>query len=289
MDFDQLNAYCTLAQCNSYRLAAERLCITQSALTKKIQRLEATIGSPLFERGRKGATLTLVGETLLDDAQRLVASFGQFKEFSLSVSQGTTGHLKIGFGISTLYEAPRHIAQFKKSYPNVKVTLNDIPSKTQYTMLEDGDLHLSFNRLPDSGSFGTLSLYIDRLVVAVHDSVTIDPGTMWEELRNRSYLKLASPRGPGLSRQIEQYLAHQDLNLRVEQQADDILTLLGLVSANLGFTIIPVSAQLIDQPNIQYVALQGAYSSWDVGLIWKEPVANPLVSRFIEGMSADKR
>jgi DNA-binding transcriptional LysR family regulator len=62
MEFDLLKAFCQLAKSGNYRLASEQLYITQSALTKKIQRLESNIGASLFSRGRNGAELTHAGK-----------------------------------------------------------------------------------------------------------------------------------------------------------------------------------------------------------------------------------
>jgi len=129
MEFDLLKAFCQLAKSGNYRLASEQLYITQSALTKKIQRLESNIGASLFSRGRNGAELTHAGKTLLAEAQRLVHSMQAFEQLSGSVVKGTQGHLNIGFGVSTYHEAPKLIAAYKQQQPNVHITLNDTPSK----------------------------------------------------------------------------------------------------------------------------------------------------------------
>lgn len=282
MDLDQLNAFCQLAEHKNYRQASDHLCITQSALTKKIQRLEESIGSQLFERGRQGAKLTLAGETLLPDAKKLVDSFQQFKGLSKVVSEGSRGHLRIGFGISTYNEAPGYVAAFKQQYPEVKITLNDIPSQTQYQQLESGDLHLSFNRLPAESAFKTFRLYSDQLVIAIHEQEEVDENDVWTTLSKLHYLQLNPSRGPGLNTQIHQYLYSHDQHLMAEQQADDILTLLALVSARLGYTIIPASTQKIRRSRIRYIPLSGEYACWDVGLIWNNRSPNPLLKRFVE-------
>ncbi|MGF1720685.1 LysR substrate-binding domain-containing protein [Vibrio kyushuensis] len=282
MDVDQLHAFCQLAEDGNYRVASERLCITQSALTKKIQRLEESIESLLFERGRQGAKLTLAGETLLSDAQRLVAHFNSFKSLSHLVAEGTVGHLNIGFGISTYHLAPKYIASFKQQYPKVKITLNDIPSAIQSSQLHSGELHLSFNRLPVSEPLVSLPLFTDQLVLAVHEGEVIDDGRLWQSLSELNYLKLNPERGPGLTQQIDTYLLHQNRPLVAEQESDDILTLLALVSARIGYTIVPASVHQICPPNVRLIPLEGKGSSWEVGLIWKQRKVNPLVDRFVE-------
>ncbi|MEO9495636.1 MAG: LysR substrate-binding domain-containing protein [Vibrio splendidus] len=284
MEFDLLKAFCQLAKSGNYRLASEQLYITQSALTKKIQRLESNIGASLFSRGRNGAELTHAGKTLLAEAQRLVHSMQAFEQLSGSVVNGTQGHLNIGFGVSTYHEAPKLIAAYKQQYPEVHVTLNDTPSKQQTDELLSHELDISFNRIPDSTDLKSLTLFNDSLVIAVHkDLLKQAPSKdqITSELAKWPYLKLAQHRGPGLDKQIRQYCLANKIDLSKAQEADDILTLLALVSANIGFTIVPSSAQFISNTDVEFITLEGEYATWPVGLIWNGKSENPLRDRFV--------
>ncbi|MDH5925870.1 LysR family transcriptional regulator [Vibrio lentus] len=285
MEFDLLKAFCQLAKSGNYRLASEQLYITQSALTKKIQRLESNIGASLFSRGRNGAELTHAGRTLLAEAQRLVHSMQAFEQLSGSVVKGTQGHLNIAFGVSTYHEAPKLIAAYKQQYSDVHITLNDTPSKQQTDELLNHELDISFNRIPESADLESLTLFNDSLVVAIHkDLLKQAPSKnhVISELSKWPYLKLAQHRGPGLDRQIQQYCLANKIDLSKTQEADDILTLLALVSANTGFTIVPNSAQYISNTDVEFIALQGEYATWPVGLIWNGKSENPLRDRFVE-------
>lgn len=285
MEFDLLKAFCQLAKSGNYRLASEQLYITQSALTKKIQRLESNIGTSLFSRGRNGAELTHAGKTLLAEAQRLVDSMQAFEQLSGSVVNGTEGHLNIGFGVSTYHEAPKLIAAYKKQQPNVRITLNDTPSKQQTDELLTHELDISFNRIPSSSALNSLTLFDDSLVIAIHKDLlkqVPNKDQVLCELPKWPYLKLAQHRGPGLDKQIQQYCLANHLDLSKTQEADDILTLLALVSANIGFTIVPSSAQQISNTEVEFIALQGEHATWPVGLIWNGQSENPLRDKFVE-------
>ncbi|PTO91023.1 LysR family transcriptional regulator [Vibrio splendidus] len=285
MEFDLLKAFCQLAKSGNYRLASEQLYITQSALTKKIQRLESNIGTSLFSRGRNGAELTHAGKTLLPEAQRLVHSMQAYEQLSGSVVKGTQGHLNIGFGVSTYHEAPKLIAAYKQQQPNVHITLNDTPSKQQADELLSHELDISFNRIPDTSDLDSLTLFNDSLVIAIHKDLLKQAPSKDQiifELAKWPYLKLAQHRGPGLDRQIQQYCIANKIDLSKTQEADDILTLLALVSANIGFTIVPNSAQYISNTDVEFIALQGEHATWPVGLIWNGKSENPLRDRFVE-------
>ncbi|PML55099.1 LysR family transcriptional regulator [Vibrio lentus] len=285
MEFDLLKAFCQLAKSGNYRLASEQLYITQSALTKKIQRLESNIGASLFSRGRNGAELTHAGKTLLAEAQRLVHSMQAFEQLSGSVVNGTQGHLNIAFGVSTYHEAPKLIAAYKQQHSDAHITLNDTPSKQQTDELLNHELDISFNRIPESSDLESLTLFNDSLVVAIHQDLLKQAPSknhVVSELSKWPYLKLAQHRGPGLDRQIQQYCLANKIDLSKTQEADDILTLLALVSANIGFTIVPNSAQYISNTDVEFIALQGEHATWPVGLIWNGKSENPLRDRFVE-------
>nr|WP_274699920.1 LysR substrate-binding domain-containing protein [Vibrio aestuarianus] len=77
-------------------------------------------------------------------------------------------------------------------------------------------------------------------------------------------------------------LEEHEKKLNVVQEADDIQTLLALVSANLGFTIVPASVKHIANEHVAFWELSGVNSSWDVGLIWNEQLESFAKDNFIQ-------
>lgn len=282
MDYDDLHTFCQLAEDGNYRVASEHLHITQSALTKKIQRLETHCGVVLFERGRQGASLTEAGAALLPDAERIVASFESYKSLTQRVAKGIAGYLKIGFGISTYHLAPQYIAKFKKEYPEIHITLNDIPSQKQSEALLLGELQLGFSRLSSNAPLKSVKLSTDHLVLATHSSQILDKNKLWSSLDEMDYLQLNPNRGMGLSQQINALLEEHGKKLNIVQEADDIQTLLALVSASLGFTIVPASAKHIANEHVVFWELSGKNSSWDVGLVWNAKLESLAKDNFIQ-------
>ena len=282
MDFGDLHTFCQLAEDGNYRVASEHLHITQSALTKKIQRLEGFCGVILFERGRQGASLTAAGVALLPEAQRMVSGFESYKYLTQRVAKGIAGNLNIGFGISSYHLAPDYIAKFKRKYPEIHIILNDIPSQKQSEALLLGELQLSFSRLPTIALLKGMKLSTDYLVLAAHSSQIIDKNKLWSSLDSIDYLQLNPERGMGLSQQINALLEEHEKKLNVAQEADDIHTLLALVSANLGFTIVPASVKHIANEHVAFWELSGKNSSWDVGLIWNDELESFAKENFIQ-------
>ncbi|UPQ90041.1 LysR family transcriptional regulator [Vibrio sinaloensis] len=282
MDTNLLRTFCQLAEDKNYRVASEHLYITQSALTKKIKRLEEQLNVELFDRGRHGAELTQMGKILLPEAKRLLKAFDSFKTLSTFVAEGTSGHLNIGFGISSFHEAPNYIAQFKQEHPNVHVSLHDYPSHMLVEELLVGNLQLGFDRLPAKPPLTAIPLFTDRLAIAIHESEIIDEANLWASLSHHNYLALSRGRNPTMNKHISAYLWEAQQRPVIVEEADDLITVLALVSARLGYTIIPASVSRISQPQIRFIPLPGEDAEWSVGLLWNSEFSDPARQAFIQ-------
>ncbi|NUW75583.1 LysR family transcriptional regulator [Vibrio mediterranei] len=280
MNIDLLKAFVTLARSDTYRSAAEALFITQSALTKKIYRLESDIGATLFDRNRGGTKLSIVGECLLPEAKRVIASAEKFDQLSNQVAAGQSGYLNVGFGISSFDIAPRHISEFKQRFSDVHVTLNDLPSQTQTEQLLSGELHIAYSRLPCESSLSSITLSSDRLCVAVNRSHS--ESSLTSILTSLPYLALRPERGMGLHQQISKVAGELNWQFTPSQFADDILTLLSLVKANIGFVIVPESARSLVDDTIRFLPIPSTDNHWDIGVIWNPDVINPVKDRFLD-------
>lgn len=280
MNIGLLKAFVTLARSDTYRSAAEALFITQSALTKKIYRLESDIGATLFDRNRGGTKLSIVGECLLPEAKRVIASAEKFDQLSNQVAAGQSGYLNVGFGISSFDIAPRHISEFKQRFSDVHVTLNDLPSQTQTEQLLSGELHIAYSRLPCESSLSSITLSSDRLCVAVNRSHS--ESSLTSILTSLPYLALRPERGMGLHQQISKVAAELNWQFTPSQFADDILTLLSLVKANIGFIIVPESARSLVDDTIRFLPIPSTDNHWDIGVIWNPDVINPVKDRFLD-------
>ncbi|MGL6556449.1 LysR family transcriptional regulator [Aeromonas dhakensis] len=282
LDLRQLQAFVTLAETANYREAANRLFITQPALTKQIQGLEQTLGSTLFNRGRHGAELTAIGTQLLTQARALVEHGKGFERHALALASGIAGRLKIGFGLSSF--APALVARFKQQAPDVMVHLQDMTSAIQQERLLSGQLQLGFMRRPQAPQLREHRLLTDRLVLAVPTQMTQpDPAAfdIEQALASQPLLQMVGHRCPGLSQQIAGFLGANRLTGMV-QEAEDIQTLVALVAAGIGNAILPRSVSFIAGRDVTLYPLSGPCSEWEISLVWNPDFADPIRDRFLQ-------
>jgi len=133
----------------SLTAAAQKVAVTQSALTKSIRKLEQALGTPLFERLPRGAALTVYGKTLLPHAQRIVAECRLADLELQAFGVGHSGLLKVGAGLmfgATM--VPAAIAQLYADFPGVAFQLVSGVTDVNYPLLRAGELDLMFGLLP---------------------------------------------------------------------------------------------------------------------------------------------
>jgi DNA-binding transcriptional LysR family regulator len=144
-----LRQFLVVAQEGSLTAAAQRLALTQPALSKSIARLEAELGTPLFERLPRGVSLTVYGKALLPHAQRIDAECRLADRELRSLGNGLTGRLRVGAGVlfgATFVSSA--IARIYKYFPSVSFTLHSgAPEENFARLLADG-VDLMFGLLP---------------------------------------------------------------------------------------------------------------------------------------------
>jgi DNA-binding transcriptional LysR family regulator len=144
-----LRHFLAVAREGSVSAAAERLAVTQPALTKSLKKLESHLGVTLFERLPRGVALTSFGKTLLPHARRVEAEC-RFAEVEMQAFRGgRSGRLRVGagqyFGAALV---PGAVARLQERFPDLVVELVVGVNELTLPRLLDGDLDLVFGALP---------------------------------------------------------------------------------------------------------------------------------------------
>jgi DNA-binding transcriptional LysR family regulator len=143
MDPNLLLRFLQIAESRSLRASAERLGVSQPAMTKSLRKLETEVGSPLFERHSKGMTLTLFGQKLLVYAKAIRQEL-EFAQVELSTQHfGELGRLRIAAGFVWVdILMPEILRRFHRRYPKVRIELDMGVNANLVPRLAAGDLDL---------------------------------------------------------------------------------------------------------------------------------------------------
>ncbi|HAT1685235.1 TPA: LysR family transcriptional regulator [Klebsiella oxytoca] len=282
MDMKLLRAFATLAELGSYHEAAEALYMTQPALTKQIQALENLTGITLFYRGRHGTKLTAPGMMLYSKSQELLKHYDDFSEYTRRIQRGGIGKLSLGFGISSFQIAPRWVNLFREHYPDVEISLNDIPSNVQCHMLLEGSLLAGFTRLPMTDQLKFQELMEETLVLAIPQGVHADPANIQPTLDRYQLLQINPRRGRGLAEQVETFLKENYLTGKPASAADDIHTLLALVAAGNCVALLPAGVSHFLPTGVSLIKLEGKNVMWSIGIAWNPHIKDILRDNFLQ-------
>lgn len=149
MEITQLRALMTIAREGSFTAAAEKLFVTQSALSQQIKTLETELGLQLFERQGRRITITAPGELVLARAQQMLAQLQQLHSDLAAFQRVAQGRLRIGTSDTVcLYLLPPVVQAFRQAYPAVDIHLTNRPSREVAALLVEGALDFGIISLP---------------------------------------------------------------------------------------------------------------------------------------------
>lgn len=260
MDMRQLRYFIAVAEELNFNRAAERLYLSQSALSRQIQQLEDSIGAVLLERTSKRVALTAAGESFYHHAQRILAELQFAADESRLLSQGQRGSLAIGiFGSSVLDLIPRTLKAFTNAYPEVKVTLHPMDKDAQIQALRERRLTLGFNRLvPSEPDIEQERVREEPLMVALSSShpLAVQDSVSLHDLKDQPLILY--PRGVrgSLVVQVQKLFAAVGDTPRVAQEVTDVTTAVALVGGGMGLSIVPSAAGNLRLPGVTYRPLQ---------------------------------
>ncbi len=167
-----LQCFLAVAEERSIQRAAERLAITQPAVSKTLRELEEILGTPLFRRGRRGAVPTAAAEVFLRHARASVAALEQGVD-SLAQAQRRGGVvLRLGLlpSVAPCF-APPAVLRFRAEMPGALLRVASGPNAQLLAQLQHRELDVALVRLSDPEHMTGLSfehLYADALALAVH-------------------------------------------------------------------------------------------------------------------------
>jgi len=172
MDLTLLRSFLAVAETGAITEAAERIGITQPALSRRLQQLEEHLGAELLVRGRKGALLTEIGRLVQSEAQGIVARYDQMREMVTSHQRLEGGTVRIGGGATAVsFILPEAIAAFQSAHPRVRFQMREAGSSEIADDVVAGHLELGVVTLPvRDRELEVTPLTTDRIVlVARHD------------------------------------------------------------------------------------------------------------------------
>ena len=239
MDLTLTRSFLAVAETGAITEAAERIGITQPALSRRIQQLEDQLGVRLLERGRKGAVLTEIGRLVQVEAQGVVARYERMREIVSSHQRLEGGTVRIGGGATAVsFILPEAIAAFQAAHPRVRFQLREAGSSEIADDVVAGRLELGVVTLPvRDRELEVTALATDRIVLVARRDHPLAHAqrVRIQQLADQAFVAFEA--GSALRQIIDGKLREAGVEVKVVMELRSIAAILRMVSTtgNLAF------------------------------------------------------
>jgi len=268
MDFPSLKAFVAVAEAGSFSRAADRLFMTQPAVSKRIASLEDNLGSPLFDRLGKHIKLTEAGEKFLISARRILSDIDTSREEVLSLSTKVSGRLRLATSHHVgIHRLPPILKTFTQAHPQVELDLLFMDSEMACAEVAKGNIELAVVTLPDDLQSGLLTnlVWADPLsIVCAKDHPMRKVLASNGKPKQLERFKAVLPgRGTVTRTILFDALQPYGVNIETALETNYLETIKVMVSVGLGWSALPVSMLdddicAIEMPDLNMLRKLGA-------------------------------
>lgn len=276
LDLRHMRHFVAVAEELHFGRAAARLNMAQPPLSQSIRRLEDGIGFALLERSSRRVALTPAGRIFLEEAKRTLAQAEATLRLSRQVASDELAELTLGFVSAAVYELlPRALRSFRQRVPKVQIRLEEQPSDVQAEMLQNGaiDLGLLHPPLKDAEGLELQIVHRDPFVAAVPvDSPFAGVERLaLADLAEQDLILFPYRLGPNLYRSILAACRQAGFAPRIVQEARLMHTILSLVAAGMGVSLVPEGARTMRISGVAFVPLAGLPEdlAWELAMAWR--------------------
>ena len=250
MELRHLRYFIAVAEELHFGRAAQVLGISQPPLSQQIQALEEELGARLFERTNRRVALSEAGRLFLDEARQVLAQVDKAADVARRAQLGELGEMKIGFTSSAPFNSsiPQAIFAFRQAFPAVHLNLLEMSSRDVAEALVEESIEIGVMRpFPLADSLVAVELFREPLVAVIQAEHPLaegsESGLYIGALADEPFVFFPRSYGSGLYAQLLSLARQAGFSPHIAQEAGEAMTIIGLVSAGLGVSVLPASFQ----------------------------------------------
>jgi DNA-binding transcriptional LysR family regulator len=286
MELRQLESFVVVAEELNVGRAAARLHLTQPTLSRQIAALERDLGVELFARVKRRFVLTTAGKSFLADAKELLRRAEDAVRDAQRTQRGELGTLRLRFVQSATFQVlPRLLGAFRKAYPEIVLDLETLTTIRQTEALRDGRIDVGLLRLPaPEPGLSTRVMSEDPLVVALPAGHRLadQQRIALADLADEPFVIYTRSTGPSIHDAIVGYCKAAGFVPRIVQEGADVQTIVSLVAAGLGVSLLIALTPPIDPRAVVYRQLSDDLPPWQLLLAWSPDNPSPVLERFLQ-------
>jgi DNA-binding transcriptional LysR family regulator len=268
--------------------AANRLGIKQPPLSAQIRKLEEEMGATLFRRHSRGVELTAAGKGFLDEARRIIDDLEQATQGAQRRAREEVGRINVGFAGATYFN-PAVVSimrEYRTRFPGIMIEPIQLHSVLLMTKLEAGEVDLAFVRtFPGATDKGTVSEVVvdEELVVALpaEHRVSAAKSVPLSALTQEKFVLCPRRLNPPLYDQFIGACQRAGFRPNIGSEVPDLLSIIPLVAAAFGVSIVPRSLDQIRLSGVVYRPISGQGLTAPVRLAYRSDRTCQSVRSFV--------
>jgi DNA-binding transcriptional LysR family regulator len=291
MDFRQLRYFVAVAEELNFSRAAERLNISQPPLSIQIKAMEEELGTVLLARTRQSVALTQAGKLLLDHARIALQGLDRAGDLVRRAGRGEAGLIRMGFvgSVPMLDLFSYLLAGFNERYPNVRIDLHHMSTSRQIAALALGEIDVGFIRpalqCRPGPALRVHTVWTDRLRVflpAGHKLASDARAVSIRELKDQDFIGIAAGSGCGVHDFMNSACDAAGFIPRIVQETHDLRTVLWLVAAGLGISLLPECYDRAGVANVVSRPLLTPHPESHISMVTRMSDDCRLLQRFVD-------
>lgn len=286
MELRNLESFVAVAEQLSFVRAAERLHLSQPALSAQIQKLEDEIGVKLLFRNKRTVRLTDAGRVFLAEAHATLARAQQAVERAQKADRGEIGRLRIGFVSSAaLAIVPAIAGAFRKQFPGVTLDLMNLRTSSQIKSLVNKTIDVGFVRLPVAhDQLDTKVIHREgfAVVLPADHALAKKKQIRLSDLRAERFVAYGRRWAPGFYDAVVQMCTSQGFSPNITQETGEMYTAIALVAAGTGVAILPKTVVLAQSQGVVMKPLPLAAGVSEIAIAVRKRDRSTLVESFVQ-------
>lgn len=285
MELHDLRYFVAVAEELHFRHAAERLHMTQPALSRQIRGLEAELGVVLLQRTQRQVRLTMAGATFLAEARAILQRTEQAIQTTQRVARGEVGQLKLSFVAPALRGVlPAMVRSFRARCPDVQLILSERRTHEQVEAFRVHQIDLGVLYPPvDESWLQVMPIATESWIIALpkQHPLAQKQHLALADLAQEAFILYPRAEGPMFYDRILRLCEQAGFSPTIVQDAGVSQTRVGLVAIGMGITFVPSHLQMDADPDVAYRALKGTDLTLDIAIASRRDHCSPVVEQFL--------
>ena len=287
MEIRQLRAFVAIAEAGTFTAGAQRVHVTQAAISMQIRQLETEVGAKVFVRAPRHVILTEAGEQLLRRARHILREHDAALDEIAELAGAERGRLRIGSASAMVLteQLPSILKELRKQHPAAEIAVTSGTSEVLVDQILAGEVDVAFVSLPvDVRGIKTERLSQDQLVAIASPRHKLSKQKTISAYTLAGERLILGERGGNTRRLIDQFFAQAGVTLHVAMELSRQQAIKRMVEEDMGVGIVPLQSvkEEVEKGRLIRWWIEGAQINWELGIAQlSNGYDSPIMQKFV--------